>query len=79
LKIGGCAIIYKTAENDETINISAPASMLGAKLGEFFDYKLPDNERLYRLLKFDKITQTPKQYPRTPAAISKKPLQSRIS
>ena len=72
VKTGGRFIALKSVNEDETLCEKA-VKVLGGKIAEIKDYTITngDNRRLFII---DKVSQTPKKYPRNPSMIKKKPL-----
>lgn len=79
LKIGGKMISYKMKDVDEELNESKSAiKILGGKIynfnGDKLSYGLIDGEPLRALIIINKISKTPKQYPRKAGTPAKNPL-----
>ena len=72
VKVGGRFIALKSVNEDIDIAVNA-ITKLGGKADIVKDYELP-NEDKRRLVIVKKLSQTPTQYPRSSANISKKPL-----
>ena len=72
VKVGGRFIALKSVNED--INIAGNAiTKLGGNADIVKDYELPNGDKR-RLVIVKKLSQTPTQYPRSSANISKKPL-----
>lgn len=72
VKVGGRFIALKSVKED--INGAGSAiKKLGGEISQVVDYKIPNGDDR-RLVVVNKISQTPTQYPRSSANISKKPL-----
>lgn len=72
VKVGGKFIALKSVNED--IRAAAPAvRKLGGEIAQVTDYEIPNGDKR-RLAVVNKISQTPTQYPRSSANISKKPL-----
>lgn len=72
VKKGGRFIALKSVNED--VNSAASAvKKLGGEISQVTDYELPNGDKR-RLVIVNKISQTPTQYPRSSANISKKPL-----
>lgn len=79
LKIGGKMISYKMKDVDEELTESKNAiKILGGKIynfnGDKLSYGLIDGEPLRALIVINKISKTPKQYPRKAGTPAKNPL-----
>ena len=75
-KQGGYFVALKAAAGPEELKDAKKAiTTLGAKLKEEFSYLLPVEESERTLYVFDKIKQTPKEYPRKPGVPNKTPIQ----
>ncbi len=72
VKKGGRFIALKSVNED--VNSAASAvKKLGGEISQVTDYEIPNGDKR-RLVIVNKISQTPTQYPRSSANISKKPL-----
>ena len=72
VKKGGRFIALKSVNED--VNSAASAvKKLGGEISQVTDFELPNGDKR-RLVIVSKISQTPTQYPRSSANISKKPL-----
>lgn len=72
VKVGGRFIALKSVNEDITASGSA-IKKLGGEISKVVDYEIPNGDDR-RLVVVNKISQTPTQYPRSSANISKKPL-----
>ena len=64
-KIGGKIIAYKGANyKEEIIQAKKAIQLLGGKLDEVIEFDLPNNSGKRALIVINKISQTPKLYPR---------------
>lgn len=72
VKVGGRFIALKSVNEDITASGSA-IKKLGGEISQVVDYEIPNGDKR-RLAVVNKISQTPTQYPRSSANISKKPL-----
>ena len=64
-KIGGKIIAYKGANyKEEIIQAKKAIQLLGGKLDEVIEFNLPNNSGKRALIVINKISQTPKLYPR---------------
>ena len=76
VKKGGVFIAYKSAEIDEELRDAGKAiETLGGRIASDTDMNLPETDIPRRILVIDKITATPKKYPRQAGVPSKKPLR----
>jgi len=72
VKKGGRFVALKSVNED--VNSAASAvKKLGGEISQVTDYEIPNGDKR-RLVTVNKISQTPTQYPRSSANISKKPL-----
>lgn len=75
VKVGGFFVALKGPELNEELEEAKPAiRILGGQISEVQEYSLPDGSRRTAVV-VKKISQTPTKYPRTPAKISKSPIQ----
>ena len=72
VKVGGKFIALKSVNEDIRAADSA-VRKLGGEIAQVTDYEIPNGDKR-RLVVVNKISQTPTQYPRSSANISKKPL-----
>lgn len=76
VKKGGALIAYKGATAEEELeNAQAAIKVLGGKVEQVYQYTLPDEEDKRAIIVIRKVSDTPKQYPRSPKAIKEKPLK----
>ena len=64
LKINGNIILMKAKAEEELQNIEKELNKLNAKLKDIVEFKLPIENSNRTLIKIEKISKTPKQYPR---------------
>jgi 16S rRNA (guanine527-N7)-methyltransferase len=75
VKVGGYFISYKSGKVQEELDMSINAfQILGAKLKEVGEFKLPNTDIERTLVVLQKNTITPKKYPRSAGKLSKDPL-----
>lgn len=74
VKVGGRFIAMKANAEEELKNAKNSIKLLGGRLSECVNIKLPLSQSERTLIVIDKIQKTPDQYPRAGGAISKKPL-----
>lgn len=75
VKVGGYFIAMKGSEIKEEVSDAEKAlNILGGKLEERFDIKLPHSDITHTLLVIKKIKVTPTKYPRNPGKPKKNPL-----
>ncbi len=72
VKVGGRFIALKSV-NEDTAAAENAIRLLGGKIGEVRDYKLPNSDDR-RVVIVKKTANTPEKYPRSSANIAKKPL-----
>lgn len=72
VKKGGRFIALKSV-NENVNSADSAVKKLGGEIAQVTDYELPNGDKR-RLVIVNKISQTPTQYPRSSANISKKPL-----
>jgi len=74
-KVGGRTICFK---GENAVSESADGKMAAEKLGasepSFISVRLPDHDKEHFIVTFEKVEQTPKEYPRRPGRPLKKPL-----
>ena len=63
LKINGNIILMKAKAEEELQNIEKELNKLNAKLKDIVEFKLPIENSNRTLIKIEKISKTPKQYP----------------
>ncbi|MGN1201445.1 MAG: 16S rRNA (guanine(527)-N(7))-methyltransferase RsmG [Candidatus Caccovivens sp.] len=65
IKIGGCAIIYKSTKlNEELLQAKKAIEILGGKVEEVKNYKIKEADLERNILIIRKIQKTPSKYPR---------------
>lgn len=75
VKIGGCALLYKTAgQAAEIEGGESAAEVLGGRLRELRGYTLPGLRQERVLAVFAKVAPTPARYPRRAGIPAKRPL-----
>ena len=75
VKVGGQFLAMKSAGSDAEIDEAGKAiALLGGKLAAVRDYPIPGTEVTHRLVVIEKVSPTPKRYPRPFAKIKKAPL-----
>ena len=75
VKVGGQFLAMKSAGSDGEIGEAGKAiALLGGKVSAVRDYPIPGTEVTHRLVVIDKVSPTPKKYPRPFARIKKAPL-----
>ena len=75
VKVGGYFLPMKAVDSDEELASSARAiSILGGRLKEVKDYRIPGTEVTHRLVVIEKVKPSPAKYPRAFAKIKKAPL-----
>ena len=75
VKVGGQFLAMKSAGSDAEIDEAGMAiALLGGKLAAVRDYPIPGTEVTHRLVVIEKVSPTPKRYPRPFAKIKKAPL-----
>ena len=75
VKVGGQFLAMKSSGSDGEIQEARKAiATLGGKLTSVRDYPIPGTEITHRLVLIEKISPTPKKYPRPFAKIKKSPL-----
>ena len=75
VKAGGQFLAMKSVESDDELEGAMDAiERLGGRLADVVDYAIPTSEVRHRVIVIDKISPTPKQYPRPYGQIKKKPL-----
>ena len=72
---GGAFVAMKSVDTEEEISEAKPAvKLLGGKIRQVADYTIPGTEVTHRAVIIQKLTPTPKGYPRRFARIQKEPL-----
>ena len=75
VKVGGVFVAMKSSHTEEEIEQAKRAvKLLGGRIVSVEDYRIPTTEVVHRLVKVEKISPTPKKYPRRFALIKKQPL-----
>lgn len=75
VKIDGSAIAMKSSNYEEELSHAKPAlKKLGGKLSRVMEYDLPENYGERSLIVIEKISPTPRNYPRRAGIPAKKPL-----
>ena len=75
VKVGGQFLAMKSAGSDLEIDEAKKAIVtLGGKLAAVRDYPIPETDITHRLVVIEKVSPTPKRYPRPFAKIKKAPL-----
>ena len=75
VKVGGYFLPMKAVDSDEELSSAARAiSILGGRLKEIKDYRIPGTEVTHRLVVIEKVKPSPAKYPRAFAKIKKSPL-----
>lgn len=74
VKKGGSFIAYKAKAEEETEEAKNAVNILGGKITEKENYDLPKNMGERTIIKIEKISLTPKEYPRGNGKERKKPL-----
>lgn len=75
VKVGGQFLAMKSTNSDQELEDAAHAiKRLGGRVAGVKDYPLPGTEIIHRLIVIEKLTSTPKGYPRRWAKIQKEPL-----
>ncbi|MEA4933975.1 MAG: 16S rRNA (guanine(527)-N(7))-methyltransferase RsmG [Lawsonibacter sp.] len=75
VKVGGLFLAMKSVESEPELEGAAHAiRILGGRVREYADYVIPDTEVVHRVILIEKMTATPKDYPRRWTKIQKEPL-----
>ena len=75
VKVGGCFASMKSVESDQELESAKRGiAILGGRVKEVTDYLIPGTDVHHRLIILEKISETPKKYPRAFAKIKKNPL-----
>lgn len=75
VKVGGQFLAMKSVDTEEELNAAKSAiKTLGGKIAKVEDYRIPTSEVTHRLVVIEKVSPTPKGYPRAFARIKKSPL-----
>lgn len=76
VRVGGNFISYKTEKGIEEAQQAKHAIfLLGGKIGEQCEFDLPDSDIHRNLFVINKVSETPKKYPRKAGLPAKEPLQ----
>lgn len=76
VKVGGKFISYKSEKVAEELKEAEYAiDVLGGKAESQIDFTLPDSDIYRNLVVIDKISETPRKYPRKAGTVSKNPLK----
>ena len=72
---GGAFLAMKSVDSDGELSAAGGAiAALGGRLREKRDYRIPGTDVRHRVIVIEKISETPKKYPRSFAKIKKNPL-----
>lgn len=74
LKVGGAFIAMKANAKEEIENAKKAIAVLGGKIKQIKELRLPFSDSERTIIVIEKIKPTPLSYPRAGGAISKKPL-----
>lgn len=75
VKAGGQFLAMKSSHTGEEIASAEKAiALLGGRIGAVRDYTIPGSGVVHRVVVIDKVSPTPKKYPRRFAQIKKQPL-----
>lgn len=75
VKVGGQFLAMKSVDTEEEIESAKGAiRTLGGKIRRVADYTIPTSEVVHRVVVIEKVSPTPKAYPRAFAKIKKSPL-----
>lgn len=75
VKVGGQFLAMKSSHTQEEIAAAGPAiSKLGGQITAVKDYTIPTTDVVHRVVCIQKVSPTPKKYPRRFAQIKKAPL-----
>ena len=75
VKVGGKFLAMKSVDSGEEVNRAARGiSILGGRLLPAFDYEIPGTGVRHRVVAVEKVSPTPKGYPRRWAKMQKAPL-----
>lgn len=75
VKVGGQFLAMKSSHTEEEIAAAKSAiSKLGGKIAAVKDYTIPTTDVVHRVVCIQKVSPTPKKYPRRFAQIKKSPL-----
>ena len=75
VRAGGQFLAMKSSHTGEEIASAEKAiALLGGRIGAVRDYTIPGSDVVHRVVVIDKVSPTPKKYPRRFAQIKKQPL-----
>ena len=75
IKVGGQFAAMKSVDTEEEITAAKSAiKTLGGRIVKVEDYKIPTSDVVHRLVLIEKVSPTPRAYPRAFAKIKKAPL-----
>ena len=75
VKVGGKFLSMKSVDCDEELSAAASGiSFLGGKVISLYDYPVPGTDVTHRVVVIEKVSPTPKGYPRRWAKMQKQPL-----
>lgn len=75
LKVGGVFLAMKADDCTEEVNAASRAvSMLGGRLMSAYSYTIPGTDVVRKVVRIEKIKNTPEKYPRRFSQMKKKPL-----
>ena len=75
VKVGGAFLAMKSSHTGEEIASAEKAiALLGGRIGAVRDYTIPGSDVVHRVVVIDKVSPTPKKYPRRFAQIRQSPL-----
>ena len=75
IKVGGQFVAMKSVDTEDEITAAKSAiKTLGGRIVKVEDYKIPTCEVVHRLVLIEKVSPTPRAYPRAFAKIKKAPL-----
>lgn len=75
VKVGGQFLAMKSVDTEDELNSAKSAiKTLGGKIVKIADYRIPTSDVTHRAVIIEKVSPTPKAYPRAFAKIKKSPL-----
>lgn len=75
VKVGGHAILYKSADFRDEVDRSVKAlEILGGEISEIKEFVLPFSTDKRSIIVVQKTAKTPEKYPRKPGKVTKKPI-----
>lgn len=75
VRVGGQFLAMKSSHTEEEIAQAKPAiALLGGRIAKVADYTIPTTAVVHRVVCIEKVSPTPKKYPRRFAQIKKQPL-----